>query len=47
MRQSDDLLGNFRIPMTTAAYNEFILVQELLDGFPGPQQEDVDSWSFI
>jgi hypothetical protein len=36
MRQPEDLIGNFRIPMSRTTYNEFILVQNLLAGFPIP-----------
>jgi hypothetical protein len=36
MKHSANLIDQFRIPMSRAAFNELILVHDLLDNFPTP-----------
>jgi hypothetical protein len=47
LRQSADLLGCFRIPMTRSAYNEFIQLQLFLDDMPPVEHHEPNSWSLI
>jgi hypothetical protein len=47
LRQSRDLLGCFRIPMSRPAYNEFLLLQDKLANMPQINHDEKDSWSLI
>jgi hypothetical protein len=47
LRNSGDLLHNFRIPMSRQAYNEFLLLQNAVSGLPPVSPHVRDVWHFI
>ena len=47
LRQADNLLNCFRIPMTREAYNEFLELQNFLSALPSVDQDSKDAWHFI
>jgi hypothetical protein len=47
LRTSDNLLNCFKIPMTRAAYNEFLDLQVFLNNLPPIGPSSKDSWHFI
>jgi hypothetical protein len=47
LRQTQDLLGCFKIPMSRAAYNDFLALCDQLHMLPHINPDDKDSWSFI
>jgi hypothetical protein len=47
LRNTDNLLDCFRIPMSRAAYNEFLDLQDLLNNLPPINPNSKDSWHFI
>jgi hypothetical protein len=46
LRQSEELLNFFHIPMTRADYNESLLLKQFLDDVLPVSQDGNDSWSF-
>jgi hypothetical protein len=44
---AEHLVDQFRIPMTIAAYNEFLELQEFLSFLPPIDLNAKDSWNFI
>lgn len=46
-RNSEDLLDCFKLPMSRAAYNEFLQLQNKLDLMTPIRQEGKDKWVFI
>jgi hypothetical protein len=47
LRQADDLLSCFRIPMTRSAHNELLLLQQFIASLPADIQNEYDTWNFI
>jgi hypothetical protein len=47
LRNANNLLDCFRIPMSRAAYNEFLDLQDTLNNLPPINPNSKDSWHFI
>jgi hypothetical protein len=47
LRNAEDLLDCFRIPMSRPAYNEFLALQDELGQFQSATQEMRDVWVYI
>jgi hypothetical protein len=47
LRNEGNLINCFNIPMSRAAYNEFLLLQQYIDSLSSPDRCENDSWRFI
>jgi hypothetical protein len=47
LRNEGNLINCFNIPMSRAAYNDFLLLQQYFDSLPAPDLCEKDSWHFI
>jgi hypothetical protein len=47
LRNEGNLINCFNIPMSRAAYNEYLLLHQYFDSLPSPDLCENDSWKFI